>query len=73
MFARLPLAIEDCPVDSGRYTITTIFSLIYMVFSQSFKLIWYWITGKHIVVSGCNEYVKTFVEDLRSGINKSFY
>lgn len=60
-----PLAIEIARWSAAAYTISTLFSLVYIFFNQSIKLVWYRILGKHIVISGYHKRSKTLIEDLR--------
>lgn len=69
-FTQLPLAIEIARWSGAAYTITTVFSILYMVFSQSIKLFSYKLFGKHIVISGYSEKVKTLAESFQRDFKK---
>ncbi|MEH7180229.1 NAD-binding protein [Neobacillus vireti] len=64
-FTTYPLAIEIARWTAAAYTISTLFSLIYLFFNQSFKLVLYRIFGNHIVISGYHHKSKVLIENLR--------
>ncbi|PLS02337.1 NAD-binding protein [Neobacillus cucumis] len=65
VFTRYPLAVEIARWSAAAYTISTLFSIIYSLFNQKIRLIWYGILGKHIVVSGFHKKSMTLVENLK--------
>ncbi|MDP5274967.1 NAD-binding protein [Chengkuizengella axinellae] len=64
-FVSYPLAIEIARWSAAMYTISTLFQIIYKLFGQSMKLLWYQMLGNHIVISGINPYSKILIENLR--------
>ncbi|MEC1525682.1 NAD-binding protein [Neobacillus niacini] len=64
-FTTYPLAIEISRWTAAAYTISTLFSLIYLFFNQSLKLALYRIFGNHIVISGYHKKSKVLIENLR--------
>jgi hypothetical protein len=64
-FTTYPLSIEIARWTAAAYTISTLFSLIYLFFNQSLKLVIYRIFGNHIVISGYHNKSKVLIENLR--------